>query len=209
MRIKYLIPAVLAAAALPLSACSDSATNTAHVKISGLSSAQKSVVATWYDNAASSERTRMEKMTAKEVKESVIAFALLCAVRESEAAQYLTNPPYSLPKDGAAKLADAIDDRLCDKRKTPATPAVPPSPADKSERSEPKNKPSPQSPGYTNPSHDLSKPPSRHDREDAPARMGLTKDPAAAHKTGTQAAPRTPAPRPASPPVRRAPARTR
>lgn len=215
MRIKYLIPAALTAAALMLAGCSTSSLPDS-VKTGGLDSDQKAVVEAWYDASKGADQKRIEKMSATEIKAAVSAFALLCLVNEEQRAKHLTTGENGLSKDGAADLADAIDDHLCKTKHKPKTSKDPkpketgkdkqtPKPdedkkttgPDQDASSTPKETTS--AAGSLNPTHDLTKPTSRHDREEATLRAPANREPAWTHNdTGAKKAePRSAAKAPA------------
>jgi hypothetical protein len=191
MRLKHLTApaALLTAAALTLTGCSSDASD--HVKTGKLDEHGKAVVDVWYDVSPDRDRKRLEGLQDTEVLAAVNAFRLLCVLPENRIADALTKSPNQLSKDGAAELADAIEDHLCTAKGMKKPSATPSKPQD-------------------NASHDLSKPTSRHDREDATLRVPAEREPAwthtdtgAGHKHRSSVkAPAAPAAKPVAPAAR-------
>jgi len=211
MRTKYLIPAILAAAAVALTGCSsDSDDVSNHVKAGKLNSHQKAVISTWYDVSSTARKKHLETLTDREVLAAVNTFTLLCVLDENRIAIELANGANGLDSESASRLADAIDDHLCEhtKKKARKTPSVPPAPSvpTGAHHAAP-NSPTPSS-ADSNPTHDLTRPTSRHDREDMTLKAPANRQPAKAHqRLGPNHHPQAPAD-PKRAPVIKAPAKT-
>ncbi|AEM88990.1 hypothetical protein [Streptomyces violaceusniger] len=197
MHIKRLIPAVLTATALAISGCSAAPDDVSdHINTSRLNSHQKSVISVWYDVVDAQEKKRLEALSGHEVLSSVNAFTLLCAVDEDRIAAELVKYFHGVSKNGAARLADAIDDHLCEKPKTKTTKK----PSASATASTPTTPKTPAAPSVdTNPTHDLTKPTSRHDREEMTLRAPANREPAKTHQhPAPEHRPQAPKPAPAA-----------
>jgi len=205
MRTNQIIPATLTAAALALAGCSSNANDVSgHVKTGKLNSShQKAVISTWYDVSSTAQKRRLETLTDREILAAVNAFTLLCVLDENRIAIELTEGANGLDSESASRLADAIDDHLCEhaKKKVRRMPSVPPAP----------NPPTPPSTD-SNPTHDLTKPTSRHDREDMTLKAPTNRQPAKAHQQAGADHPKAPAAQERAPvikaPVAKEPAKT-
>jgi len=168
MRNTYRIPCVITAAALILTGCSSGLPDS--VDTSSLNNDQKAVVDVWYDVSSDADRGRIEKMSSREISGAVGTFSLLCLVGEDQAADQIATGAKGISTDRAARLADAIDDHLCESGDQP--------------KKEPSALPYVPMLGYlvaTNPRHDLTHPTPWPDREEATLRVPAHRNPAEAH----------------------------
>lgn len=206
MRIKHFLPCAITAAALVLTGCSSGLPDSVDTR--GLNVDEKAVVTVWYDVVSGSDKKRIEKMTAGEIRAVVTAFSQLCLVDEDQAADHLASGSEGISNGDAARLADAIDDHLCEKGHK--------------QKKRYRSARAPHHPVAHNQVHDLAKPSAWPDREAATLNVlgpgvpvwshsGLKKlaeDPATKNRprSGRPAAPKpavpAPAPKPAAPAVR-------
>ncbi|MFD8335601.1 hypothetical protein ACFV42_23520 [Streptomyces solisilvae] len=163
MRSKYLILSLLTTATLAITGCSGDPGISDRLRTGSLDSRQKAVVTTWYDVASRAEKKRLEALTDREVLNEVNAFTLLCVLDKNGIAAELAKEPGELSSKGAVRLAYAIDKHLCErgKKRTQSPSASSPS---SSSSTTPKAAASRSV--DANPSHDLTEPTSRHDREE-------------------------------------------
>lgn len=208
MRLKYLVPAALTTAALTLTSCSASGLPDS-VKTGGLDNDQKAVVEVWYDVSANSDKKRIEELSQAEITAAVTAFALLCLVSEDQAADHLTTGPHGVDRDGAERLADAIDDHLCEtKHKPKDAKAKKSSSPHHSAPGATANAPSSPNSRSFNRNHDLNKPTAWHDREEATLKAPANREPAWTHNDTAAKSPQQQAPKAAAP-AAKAPASTK